>query len=124
MCTLTVWTSTSSTGDVSLEYLSAWVLYYASIGLLLWGLVRLMRRWPAGIRQFIVVLLVVILCVPATSANLPGNFAPAFVVLVFEMAFQRESDPKLAVLALVVGTVVMVGFLVARRVLRRPTTGF
>ncbi|MCZ6871372.1 MAG: hypothetical protein O7G84_17890 [Gammaproteobacteria bacterium] len=105
-----------------MEYLSAWVLYYASTGLLLWGLVRLMRRWPAGIRQFIVALLVVILCVPATSANLPGNFAPAFVVLVFEMAFQQESDPELAVLALVVGTALMAGFLVVRRLLRRPTT--
>ena len=105
-----------------MEYLYTWILYYAAIGVLLWGLVRLMGRWPAGIRQFVVALLVVILCVPATSANLPGNFAPAFVVLVFEMAFQQESDPKLAVLALVVGTALMVGFLVVRRLLRRPTT--
>ena len=105
-----------------MEYLYTWILYYAAIGVLLWGLVRLLQRWPAGIRQFIVVLLVVILCVPATSDNLQGYFAPAFVVLVFEMAFQQEGDPGFAVLALVVGTVVMVGVLAARRLVKRSET--
>jgi uncharacterized membrane protein YhiD involved in acid resistance len=106
---------------MSSQYVYVWVLYYAAMGGFLWGLARLMRRWPAGLRQFLIVLLVVVLCVPATSSNLSGFLAPAFVVLIFEMGFQQDGDPGLAVLALVGSAVLMVGFLVARRLLRRPT---
>ncbi len=106
-----------------MEYLYAWILYYVAMTVFLLGLARLMRRWPRGLRRFIVALLAVILCVPATSANLPGHFAPAFVVLVFEMGFQREGDPGTAVLALVASAAVMVAFLAVRRLWKRPTTG-
>ena len=106
-----------------MEYVYAWIVYYVAMALFLWGLARLMRRWPSGLRQFVIVLLVVVLCVPATSANLPGYFAPAFVVLVFEMGFQREADPGLAVLALVGSAAVMVAFLTLRHVLKRPPAG-
>lgn len=101
-----------------MEYVYAWILYYVALGLMFWGLMRLMRNWSSGLRQFLIALLVVILCVPATSANLPGHLAPAFVVLIFETAFQQQGDPGPAVLALVGSAVVMVAFLLVRHVLK------
>lgn len=76
------------------------------------------------LRRCLCVLPVLLLLVPAGIPDFPGNYAPAFVVAVFEALFQVDGQPlaalRILVLTLVVGLVVVVGL---GRLGRRSDTG-
>ena len=52
------------------------------------------------------------LLLPAPVPNYPGQYAPAFVVALFELVFQKEGQPAQALQILLLGTVIIL-FLLA-----------
>ena len=64
------------------------------------------------LRRALCVLPILLLLVPAGIPDFPGNYAPAFVVAVFEALFQTDGQPlaalRMLLLALVVGVLMIV----------------
>ena len=65
------------------------------------------------LRRSLCVLPVLLLLVPAAIPDFPGNYAPAFVVAVFEALFQTDGQPlaalRMLLLAFIVGVVIVIG---------------
>jgi hypothetical protein len=65
------------------------------------------------LRRSLCVLPALLLLVPAGIPDFPGNYAPAFVVAIFEALFQVDGQPlaatRMLILALVVGLLIVVG---------------
>jgi hypothetical protein len=85
------------------SYLYAWLLV-AGAGILgVLGLFFLTRNVSSPrLRAVLRLLPPVLLLAPAPVPNYDGQFAPAFIVLVFESLFQAEGKPLAAGLILVV----------------------
>jgi hypothetical protein len=102
-------------------YLEAWLLVAAAAGLGGVGLVFLTRsirtRW---LKWLLRVLPPVLMLMPAPVPGFPGNYAPAFVVLVFEGLFQSEGSVAAALTILITATVLTV--LLTVLLLRRIST--
>jgi hypothetical protein len=90
-------------------YLEAWLLVAAAAGLGGVGLVFLTRsiltRW---LKWLLRLLPPVLMLVPAPVPGFSGNYAPAFVVLVFEGLFQSEGSVAAALTILITTTVLTV----------------
>lgn len=71
---------------------------------------HLTRGW---LRRSLCVLPVMLLLVPAGIPDFPGNYAPAFVVAIFEALFQVDGQPlaaaRMLALAFVVGMLIVIG---------------
>lgn len=107
-----------------MTYDLAWVVIGVA-GLLGTGfLIFLTRNFSSPSLRWIIRLLpLLLMVVPAPVPNFQGQFAPAFVVLIFESLFQAEGEPGTAGLMLLVAalTALILGALVGRAVGRAPT---
>ncbi len=101
-----------------MAYIEAWIVVVVAAGLGTLGLVFLTREIQTDwLRLLLRVLPPVLLLVPAPIPQMSDNFAPAFVVLVFEGLFQREGSPagSLIILATAAVLVVLLVLLLSRR---------
>jgi membrane protein DedA with SNARE-associated domain len=101
-------------------YFLAWmlvVLFAAALLGSVWGLYRYSgaRRWMALVLPAVFVLLVI----PAPIPDYPGFLAPAFLVALFEWAFQEQGKPGVALRMLGIGLVGGVVLAVGAHYLRR-----
>ncbi len=88
-----------------MSYDWAWVV--AGVSALL-GTLALARAWRGlrlpWLRLWLSWLIPVLLLLPAPIPGYEGNFAPAFVVFIFEWLFQRSGSPQAAGRILLAGT--------------------
>jgi hypothetical protein len=59
------------------------------------------------LRSLVRCLAAVWLLIPAKIQEVPGYYAPAYIVAIFEGMFRREGDPGPAIVALMAGTLVV-----------------
>ena len=95
-------------------YAIAWVVagvagLFGTLTMLFWT-----RHLTIGwLRRSLCVLPALLLLVPAGIPDFPGNYAPAFVVAIFEALFQVDGQPlaaaRMLILALVVGLLIVIG---------------
>jgi hypothetical protein len=92
-----------------MAYLDAWLLVLVAAGLGAVGLVFLTRSIrTAWLKLLLRLLPPVLMLVPAPVPGFSGNYAPAFVVLVFEGLFQSEGSVAAALAILIVTAVLTV----------------
>jgi hypothetical protein len=105
-------------------YLWAWVVVVLMAPLAMFALLKATRDLPLPLlRRALAWLLGFLLLLPAPVPGYPDNLAPAFLVFLFELLFQREGKPRAAGIILAAGAllfvaVVLVGWVVRR--LRAP----
>ena len=91
----------------------AWLVAACAALAALFGIVVLTRPLRSGfLRNWLRAVAAVLLFVPAPVPKFDPYYAPAFVVLVFEAALQRDGQPALAasiLFAAVVAVTVLVG---------------
>ena len=106
------------------NYDLAWivVVVFAVLGAI--GLYRLASNIPLGFRIPLVTTVVALFTLPAPVPRFEGEFAPAFIVFVFELLFQIDGQPNFAGGVLVVGGVVtlVVSFIVMKVLARNAST--
>lgn len=92
-----------------MAYLEAWLVVVVAAGLGSVGLVFLTRPIQTPwLRVLLRVLPPVLMLVPAPVPGFAGNYAPAFVVLVFEGLFQSEGSVVAALTILITAAVLTV----------------
>ncbi len=75
--------------------LLAWALAAAAALLAFAGVCALTRRLrPSLLRSWLRTLVLALMLTPAPVPGFPGNFAPAYVVALFEALFQIEGAPQ------------------------------
>lgn len=74
--------------------LLAWALAAAAALLAFAGVCALTRRCPSLLRSWLRTLVLALMLTPAPVPGFPGNFAPAYVVALFEALFQIEGAPQ------------------------------
>lgn len=75
--------------------LIAWALAVAAAFLAFAGVCALTRRLrPSLLRSWLRALVLALMLAPAPVPGFPGNFAPAYVVALFEALFQIEGAPQ------------------------------
>lgn len=75
--------------------LLAWALAAAAALLAFAGVCALTRRLrPSFLRSWLRTLVLALMLTPAPVPGFPGNFAPAYVVALFEALFQIEGAPQ------------------------------
>ncbi|MBM4204184.1 MAG: hypothetical protein FJ194_08570 [Gammaproteobacteria bacterium] len=87
-------------------HLIAWILVIVFAAAMLgsvWGLYRYTaaRRWMG----LVLPVLYVVLVIPAPIPDYPGFLAPAFLVALFEWAFQEQGQPGVALRLLGIGLI-------------------
>src|SRR5262245_28530896 len=94
------------------------------------GVFILTRRIPSPWwRTLVRCLAAVWLLIPAPIQVVPGYFAPAFIVAIFEGLFRADGDPAQALLLLTTSSLIVVVFLLgtlalnARRAAKRGSSG-
>lgn len=95
--------------------LAAWIVVaLAGLGTLA-GLFVLTRRIPQPwLRSLVRCLAAVWLLLPAKIQIVPGYYAPAYIVLIFEGVFRAGGDPRPALTVLIMGTLVVVALFLGR----------
>lgn len=89
----------------------AWLIAALAGLAALYCVVRLTRPWRSGfLKAWLRCLAPVALLLPAPVPGFDGHCAPAFVVALFEAAFQRQGRPQSA-LALLLGGVLLAALL-------------
>ncbi len=103
-----------------MQYLVAWiVVLLAGLGGLV-GVYVLTRSIPALFpRTLVRCLIVVWMLIPAPVPNFAGQYAPAFVVLLFEWLLQTDGDPSVAIRILVAATLAVIGLVSLAHGLKR-----
>jgi len=92
-------------------YLWGWVVVGASGLVLLFALQRALRGWEAPLVKALAGWwLLLVLLVPAQVPRFTDQFAPAFLVFLFERFLQRDGDPAAAGRILAAATVVALVF--------------
>ena len=90
------------------EMFVAWIVVGVAGLATLAGVFVLTRFIPLlWLRSLVRCLAAVWLLVPAKIQVVPGYYAPAFIVAIFEGMFRREGDPGPAIVALLAGTLVV-----------------
>ena len=75
----------------------AWLIAALAGAAALFGIVRFTRPWrDSFFKAWLRCLVPVLLLLPAPVPGFDGHYAPAFVVALFEAAFQRQGRPQLA----------------------------
>ena len=78
-------------------YVWAWVVVGVSVLLLLFALQRALRGWHAPLFKALVGWwLLLVFVTPAQVPRHAGDFAPAFLVYLFEALLQRDGNPAVA----------------------------
>ena len=92
-----------------MSYGDVWLIVVAAGVLSAGGWFMLIRTFaPVYVQVLVPAVWLAALLVPAPVPGYSGNFAPAFVVLLFEGLFQAEGDPGLALRFLLAGVFVAV----------------
>lgn len=82
----------------------AWLIAALAGAAALFGVIRFTRPWRGSFfKVWLRCLVPVLLLLPAPVPGFDGHYAPAFVVALFEAAFQRQGRPQLALGLLFVG---------------------
>ena len=85
-------------------YSSAWLIVIATGCVAMLGVYMLVRRMPSlYLRALLCALLLALFLTPAPVPGHPLNYAPAFIVAVFEGLLQSGGSPGVAVRMLLVG---------------------
>lgn len=102
----------------------AWLIIGAA-GLIGWlALMRLTRPLGASpVRWLLQGLVLLWLLLPAPVPGHTGQWAPAFIVLIFESVFQRGGEPLPAALILLFGSLVVLLLVMLLALRRRRATG-
>lgn len=104
-----------------MSYAGVWVVVVAMAGLSAGAWYMLMRSHASiYVRALVPAAWLALMLVPAPIPGFAGNWAPAFVVLIFEGLFQAEGEPWLAFRLLMAGmclavAVVSLTLLILRR---------
>lgn len=101
-----------------MNYTYAWLVIAAAGVLGSLGLYFLTRSWRPGVLRSVVrITPLLLMVVPAPVPNFDGQFAPAFIVLLFEGLFQGEGKPLPALFILLAALAfgVLVGIFFGRR---------
>jgi hypothetical protein len=104
-----------------MSYSSVWLIVIATGCVALLGVYMLIRSMPSlYLRVLVCALLLALFLTPAPVPGHPLNYAPAFIVAVFEGLLQSGGSPGVAVRMLLVGfalaiAVVTLGALALRR---------
>ena len=104
-----------------MAYSTAWLIIVAAGCVAVVAAYMLIRRITSGyLRALVCALILAVMLTPAPVPEHPLNYAPAFIVAVFEGIFQADGNPGVAMRLLVVGAVlaialVTLGALVLRR---------
>jgi hypothetical protein len=106
-------------------YLWAWVIVVLAAPLAMYTFLRATRGLALpGVRRALAWLIGVWMGLPARVPGYPENYAPAFLVFLFESLFQNDGKPRAAGLILVAGALVyaaaLLVWVVVRRLRRRP----
>lgn len=106
-----------------MPYLIAWTVIVVTGVIGAVGLFYLTRELnPPGLQLLIRILIPVWLLLPAPVPNFPGNYAPAFLIAIFEGLLQVDGQPAQSLrLLLFASTAVMLGVLGWRMLLVRRT---
>ncbi len=93
-----------------MEYVIAWIVVLAAgLGSLI-GVYVLTRSIPSLFpRTLLRSLVIVWMLIPAPVPHYDGQYAPAFVVVMFEWLLQTNGDPTVAVRILIAATVAVIG---------------
>ena len=104
-----------------MPYLIAWTVIVVTGVIGAVGLFYLTREFnPPGLQLLIRILIPVWLLLPAPVPNFPGNYAPAFLIAIFEGLLQVDGQPGQSLrLLLFASTAVMLGVLGWRMLLVR-----
>lgn len=108
-----------------MSYSSVWLMVIGIGCVAMLGVYMLIRRLPwLYLRALVCALLLALLLTPAPVPGHPANYAPAFIVAVFEGLLQSGGSPGVAVRMLLVGfalaiAVVTLAALALRRFARR-----
>jgi hypothetical protein len=106
-------------------YLWAWVIVVVAAPLSMYAFLRGTRGLGlAGLRHALAWLIGLWLLLPAPVPGFPDNYAPAFLVFLFESLFQNDGKPRAAGIILAAGALIyVIGLLVwlaVRRLRRGP----
>lgn len=93
-----------------MHYLVAWiVVLLAGLGGLVGVYVLTRSISSLFVRTLVRCLILVWMLIPAPVPNFDGQYAPAFVVLMFEWLLQTDGDPAVAIRILIAATVAVIG---------------
>ena len=94
-----------------MQYVVAWiVVLLAGLGGLV-GVYVLTRSIPALLpRTLVRSLITTWMLIPAPVPHYDGQYAPAFVVMMFEWLLQTDGDPGVAIRILIAATIAVIGF--------------
>ncbi|MGI9326197.1 MAG: hypothetical protein ACR2PZ_13325 [Pseudomonadales bacterium] len=97
-----------------MEYGMAWMVVTGAglLALAFWLLITRNIR-NAFLRTLLRCLAAVWMLLPAPVPNYPGQYAPAYVVALFESAFQGDGEPNTAFAILIGGSVFVLVLLIA-----------
>jgi hypothetical protein len=105
-------------------YIAAWSIMALLTPLAAYGFLRATRGLPLlWLRRALAVVVASWMLVPAPIPDFPGNYAPAFFVLIFEGVFQHGGRPRVAAIIMAMATLAaLVGMLllVLMRRLTKP----
>ena len=103
-----------------MEYVIAWIVVLAAgLGSLI-GVYVLTRSIPSLFpRTLLRSLVTVWMLIPAPVPHYDGQYAPAFVVVMFEWLLQTNGDPTVAVRILIASTVAVIGLVSLAHGLKR-----
>ena len=103
-----------------MQYVIAWiVVLFAGLGGLI-GVYVLTRSIPSLFpRTLVRSLITAWMLIPAPVPHYDGQYAPAFVVMMFEWLLQTDGDPSVALRILIAATVVVVGLVSLAHGLKR-----
>ena len=95
-----------------MQYLVAWIVVFGAGVCGLFGLYVLSRPIRALFPRAIILGLVAVwMFTPAPVPNFEGQYAPAFVVMMFEWLLQTDGEPGVALRILIAASVAVVGLL-------------
>lgn len=103
-----------------MQYLNAWIVVVVAAGVGWIGLFFLTRGFsPHWLKLLVRILIPVWLVLPAPVPQFPGDYAPAFLIALFEGVFQVDGQPEQSVRLLLLASVVILAGVVGWRVYRR-----
>ena len=104
-----------------MSYASVWLIVIGTAGVATIGVYLLVRQLTSGfLRALVCALILALLLTPAPVPEHPVNFAPAFIVAIFEGLLQSDGSPWVALRLLLVGlTVALAAVTLGALALRR-----